>query len=375
MREGQAWRNFDGVLVCAVAALVAYGAAMLYSASYAGEVAFFWTMDSPVTRHLLYALVGLGLLVLVARLDYHVYSYWSPAIYLALLLLLGAVLVAGESIYGARRWLDSPLIPIQPSELAKTGVIIVLAQYFAARQANIKSPRTTLGSLVLAGLPLALVFLQPDLGSAMIFAAIWGGMALAAGTPLLHFAVLGSLAVATLPLAFTHLLKDYQRDRLLLFLNPAQDPLGDGYNIIQSEISIGSGGLLGKGFLNGTQTQLHYLRIQKTDFIFSVIGEELGFVGALLLFILFAVLIFRVLRSSSVAPDSLGRLIASGVAVALLFQVFINIGVNIRLLPVTGIPLPFISAGGSSLMSTMLALGVVQSVAMRRKPRHRFESA
>lgn len=375
MSEGRVWRDFDGILLGAVTALVLLGAMIIHSASYSAEVASFWTVESPVNRHLLYALIGVALLLLVARVDYHTFNYWSPVIYVVTLAVLGAVLFSGESVYGARRWLDSPLVLIQPSELAKTGILIVLAQYFATHQASIRSPRTTLTSLGIMSVPLGLVFIQPDLGTSVVFGAIWFGMAVVAGTPLLHFVVLGLAGMVAAPLAFQFLLKTYQQERLFLFLNPAQDPLGAGYNMLQSEISVGSGGLLGKGFLNGTQTQLHYLRIQKTDFIFSVIGEELGFVGALLLFALFALLLFRVLRSASLAPDSFGRLIATGVAMSILFQVFINIGVNIRLLPVTGIPLPFISYGGSSLISTLLALGLVQSVTMRRKRPHRFESA
>jgi rod shape determining protein RodA len=263
---------------------------------------------------------------------------------------------------------------VQPSELAKMMTVVVLARFFAWREARVKSVWTTLGSLVIAGLPAVLVFLQPNLGTAIIFGGIWLGMALVAGTPFWHFAMLGGAALAALPLAGKYLLRDYMHHRLVLFLDPGQDPLGAGYNILQSEISVGSGGFWGKGFLNGTQTQLHYLRIQKTDFIFSVIGEELGFIGAVVLFSLFILLLFRGLRAAALAPDTFGRLIVAGVVTVILLQVFINVGVNVRLLPVTGIPLPFISSGGSSLISTLLALGLVQSVVMRRKRLHRFET-
>lgn len=370
--EPHIWRNFDPLLLVIALALVSFGALMIYSASYSTEVANLLSFTSPATRHLVYAGLAVCLLIAVAAVDYRLYGQWTIPLYLGGLLLLAVVLAFGQSQYGAKRWLDSPLVPVQPSELVKLTTIIVLARFLAAREKAIKSPKTTALSLVIVGIPAVGVYLQPDLGSAVVVAGCWFGMTLVAGTPLLHYAAMGAAGLAALPFLSKFFLKGYMHDRLATFLDPSNDPLGAGYNILQSEISVGSGGLWGKGFLNGTQTQLHYLRIQKTDFIFSVIGEELGYIGAILLFALFVLLFWRALDAANIAPDSFGRLIVVGITTSLLLQVFINIGVNVRLLPVTGIPLPFISSGGSSLITTFIGLGIMQSVRMRKKRLHRF---
>ena len=201
----------------------------------------------------------------------------------------------------------------------------------------------------------------------MIFLLIWLGMVIMAGCDIRH--ILGSLGlvVASLPFALLAIVTPYQRERISLFLNPARDALGSGFNILQAEISVGSGGLFGKGLTHGTQTQLDYLRTQTTDYIFSVLGEELGFVGAMVLFGLFILLLLRGVRAAAISRDSFGRSIAVGVVIFILFQVFINIGVNIRLFPVTGIPLPFISQGGSSLITVFIAIGLLESVAVRHR--------
>jgi len=224
-----------------------------------------------------------------------------------------------------------------------------------------------LTSLAIAALPALLVFAEPDLGSAVIFLLIWLGMAVMAGCDMRQ--ILGTLGmfVAALPFGLILVVNDYQRERVSLFLDPSQDPLGAGYNALQAVISIGSGGLFGKGLTHGTQTQLDYLRTQTTDYIFSVLGEELGFVGAMVLFGLFILLLWRGLRAASLCRDSFGRSIAVGVVIFILFQVFINVGVNVRLFPVTGIPLPFISQGGSSLITVFIAIGLIESVLIRHR--------
>jgi rod shape determining protein RodA len=197
--------------------------------------------------------------------------------------------------------------------------------------------------------------------------AIWFGMVYIAGARLRHLALLAGVGLVVLPFVAVVALHGYQRERIAIFVDPQRDPLGTGFNINQAAISIGSGGLTGKGLTEGTQTQLDFLRTQTTDYIFSVLGEELGFAGAMLLFFLFLVLLLRGLRIASRASDSYGRLLAAGVVIMILAQVFINIGVNVRLFPVTGIPLPFISQGGSSLVSMFMAVGLLQSVALRRR--------
>jgi len=224
-----------------------------------------------------------------------------------------------------------------------------------------------LTSLALVALPAALVMAEPDMGTAIIFGAIWAGMVLVAGARPQHLAMLFGFLLSSIPFVTLAVLGDYQRDRLVLFFNPNSDPLGGGFNILQAEISVGSGGLFGKGLTEGTQTQLDFLQTPTTDYIFSVLGEELGLLGAIVLLSLFTALLFRALRVASLARDQFGRLLATGVAIMILFQVFINIAVNIRLLPVTGLPLPFVSQGGSSLIMLFAAVGLLQSILVRHR--------
>jgi rod shape determining protein RodA len=207
--------------------------------------------------------------------------------------------------------------------------------------------------------------LQPDLGTALAFVAIWVGVVVVAGTRVLHLIGLAAVGVLSLPLVWLGM-RDYMRERVLIFLRPESDPFGAGYNILQAKISIGAGGLLGRGLLNGTQTQLRYLRVAHSDFIFSVLAEELGLVGVLALFALLLLLLLRVLRVAERARDGFGRLAATGVVALLGFQAIVNVGANLTLLPVTGIPLPFISSGGSALITNLAALGIVQSILIYR---------
>jgi rod shape determining protein RodA len=221
-------------------------------------------------------------------------------------------------------------------------------------------------SLLVAAIPAALVYPQPDLGTAVVYLAVWFGMVAAAGMRVRHVVLLFGAAIASAPLV-VRFLHSYQINRLTIFLNPEKDPTGAGYNIIQALIAIGTGGWMGQGWLQGAQSQLHYLRVQQSDFIFSSIAEQLGFLGCLLLFFLFGVLLTRILAAASVAQDLYGRLVAVGVMWMILFQSFVNVGMNLQIMPVTGIPLPFISAGGSSLITCLLAVGIVQSVRMRQR--------
>jgi rod shape determining protein RodA len=232
--------------------------------------------------------------------------------------------------------------------------------------------RVLLTSLAIAAVPAVLVFAEPDLGSALIFGVIWLGMVIVTGAKWRHLASLLAVGMILLPFFLITLVSDYQQERISVWLNPESDPQGSGWNILQAEISIGSGGVFGKGLTEGTQTQLDYLRTQTTDYVFSVLGEELGFVGALALLALFVVLLWRGLRVAEVSRDLLGRLLATGMVIFILLQTFINVAVNVGLLPVTGIPLPFVSQGGSSLITLFVGLGILQSVVLRhRRPTFR----
>jgi rod shape determining protein RodA len=364
------WRQnhpFDFILLISSIALTGYGLLLIYSGSLraSGEEAS--VLAGPVGRQLGFAIVGLGLCLFVSRIDYRFLAQGSVGMYFGLQAALLFVLTVGTQIYGSRRWIDIGGTHVQPSEIGKLIVILVLAKYLSDNQEHIKDLRVFVTSLAIAAVPALLVFAEPDLGSATIFLLIWLGMVIMAGADMRH--VLGSLGmvVAMAPFALIAIVTDYQRERISLFLDPASDSMGSGFNILQAEISVGSGGLFGKGLTQGTQTQLDYLRTQTTDYVFSVLGEELGFIGAMILFALFILLLMRGLRAAAISRDGFGQLVAVGVVIFILFQAFINIGVNIRLFPVTGIPLPFISQGGSSLITVFIAIGLLESVIVRQR--------
>jgi rod shape determining protein RodA len=360
-------RNFDFVLLAASLALVAYGVVLIYSGSLTTYGSTAEALSHPVARQIGFAVAGVAVMIAVSRLDYRILGFAAVGLYIAALASLVFVLIIGESVYGSRRWIDVGGTLVQPSEIAKLVLIVALAKFLADRQDQMGRPLVFLASLGIALVPAALVFAEPDLGSAVIFGAIWLGMVIVAGARARHVLTFLGVALVIMPVVLLAVMTDYQRDRIALFVDPTEDSLGSGFNILQSEISIGSGGFLGQGLTQGAQTQLDYLRTQTTDYVFSVLGEELGFVGAILLFALFVVLLFRGLRVAGAARDPFGRLMATGIVLFILFQVFINVGVNVRLIPVTGIPLPFISQGGSSLLSLFLALGILQSILLRHR--------
>lgn len=358
------WRYFDPVLVTVSLLLTGYGVAMIYAAL-AGPGANSAARQAAM-REGIYGLVGLALLFAVCCIDYRVFRamFW-PLCAVNILLLL-AVLVLGRASGGAQRWLSLGFLPFQPSEFGKLLVILTLARVLADLDERITSFPMVLLTLLVAGVPAALVYPQPDLGTAVVYIAVWLGMVAAAGVRVRHFALLFGAAVVSAPLA-VRFLHSYQINRLTIFLDPAKDPTGAGYNIIQALIAIGSGGWMGQGWMLGAQSQLHYLRVQQSDFIFSSIAEQLGFLGCMLLFFLFGVLLTRILAAAGAAQDLYGRLVAVGVMWMILFQAFVNVGMNLQIMPVTGIPLPFISAGGSSLITCLIAIGIVQSVRMRQR--------
>lgn len=366
-------RDFDVVLLLAALGLVTLGALLIYSGSLTrfGEPEGF-ELSHPVVRQGIFAAVGLAGALVIARVDYKYLGALSAAFYCACVGALLFVLVAGEPIFGSRRWIQVGDVLVQPSEIAKLVTIVALAKYLADRQERIRTVRVLLASLAIAALPGALVFAQPDLGSAVIFAAIWLGMVTVAGARWRHLAAMLAVALIAVPFVFMVFVQDYQRERIRIWLDAESDPLGAGWNILQGQIGIGSGGLWGKGLTEGSQTQLDFVRTQTTDYIFSVLGEELGFVGALVLFALFIVLLWRAVRVAEVSRDMFGRLIATGIVIFILLQAFINVAVNVGLLPVTGIPLPFVSQGGSSLITLLCGIGLLQSVVLRhRRPTFR----
>jgi rod shape determining protein RodA len=354
------WRQFDWILVGIVALLILYGAIMIFSANQNQEdLKDLWRVQ--LTR----AGIGLVLMVLVAAIDFRYYASFYKFLYAIMVVLLAILFIVAELTAGTLRWLDFQLFPVQPSEIAKIVIIITTAKILADRDGEMNKLHNLLLSLLLIIPPLVLIYLQPDLGTTIIIGVVWLVMVLMAGAHLFHLGLLAVTGILISPIVWLTL-ADYQRQRVLLFLDPQSDP-DAYYNIQQALISIGSGGIVGKGFSIGTQNQLHFLRVRHTDFIFSVIGEELGLLGGLLLFALIVALVWRIMRAADLTNDAFGRFICIGVAALIFFQSFVNLGVNVGLLPVTGTPLPFISYGGSSLIAFLVAIGLVQSVLMRRK--------
>ena len=362
------WRRFDPVILVAALALTGYGALVIYSATLPRDATGV-VISEPVIRHIAVAGAGVIAMLFAARTNYRLLDTFSWFAYGFGIILLVAVFFLGSDRFSANRWFDLGFVTVQASEMAKVLTIVALAKFMSDRRDQMHTARVFLQSLGLAALPAALVFIEPDLGGAVMFFVIWAVMAAFAGARLRAFAVLATAVLALVPFGLITGVSEYQRDRVRIFIDPSRDELGTGFNVLQAETSVGAGGIFGKGLTEGTQTQLDFLQTQQTDFIFSVLGEELGFVGAMVLFALFLLLIFRLLRAILKAPDTLGQLIVVGIATMVTVQTFVAVGVNIRLVPVTGVPLPFISVGNSALLVLFVALGIVQSVLLRQDER------
>jgi rod shape determining protein RodA len=354
----------DPYLLIATLLLIAYGLVMTYAVTVESRTLLGDPMQY-VIRGALWASIGLAVMVAVAMFDYAWLGTFAPLLYLLTLGLLALVMFIGVSSLGAQRSVNFAGMSFQFSEVAKVLMIVVLAKFFADRIDKIGSPITIALALAILGPAFVLVYRQPDLGTSLVFVAIFFGMAFMAGARLWQLIGMIAVTAASFPLIWG-LLKPYQQARLTAFIDPYADPQGAGWNIIQSLIAVGSGGATGKGLTAGTQSPLGYLPIAESDFVFAGLAEDLGFVGAVILFALFILLLMAALRIAFRARDPFGMLLASGVVAMLIFQIMVNIGMAISLMPVTGIPLPFISHGGSSLVSICFALGVLQSVSMRR---------
>ena len=367
------WRRLDYLLLLAIFGLVGYGLMMVHSATCAPDCDRFTPSSSWAFRQGLYAVAGLTVMTLATAVNYRAYRTLAYYGYGIGLMALAAVLVLGRGDveYGARRWIPLGFFDFQPSEITKVFLVVALARLLSDREGPL-SFRRAIASIVLVVPPLALVYLQPDLGTSLSFVAIWFGMLAMAGARPMHLGLIGLAGVLAAPGGWL-MLREYQRARLTHFLehlvNPESDPLGEGYNILQARISIGSGGMFGRGWLEGTQTQLDYLRVKQSDFIFSVLAEEMGFIGGMVLFGLLVLLLFRIIRVADKARDDFGRLVAFGVGCMLFFQAFVNLGANLTILPVTGVPLPLVSFGGSAMLTFFAAFGIVQSIAIRSRRR------
>ncbi len=362
MRQTRIWRHFDIWLLATVAVLTIAGVVMIRSAI-AGNQAL---VDSP-SRQTLFAIVGFAVVLLTASIDYRIWATLSRPIYILTVGLLGMIAASGVAGFGSKRWFQVGTNTVQPSELAKIFMILVLASYIARNQHKLKQTGTVVRSLALVGLPALLVFIQPDLSTAIVLGVIWAALIWAGGIRYRHIATI-VIIVLLLPFLAWPFLEPYQQARVVTFLFPNPDEsYGETYNVNQAIITIGSGGWSGKGYGNGTQVQLRFLKVRHTDFIFSAMSEEFGFIGASIFILLFIFVIFRCLRAARMARDMFGALICYGVAILLFFQGAFNIGVNLNIFPVSGLPLPFLSYGGSSLLTSLLGIGLVQSVILRHK--------
>jgi rod shape determining protein RodA len=360
-------RHIDLALALAVLAVAAMGILMVYSAT-RGPVE---DGDLGDTSYLFRqaAYVGVGFLVVVgiSALDYRVWQRLAPFVYLASILLLGLVLSPlGDESKGAQAWFQFGGFQMQPSEFAKVGLIVTLASYLALRRDDLQFRHLVVG-LVISGIPMGLILLQPDLGTALVFVAITLGMLLVGGAQPRHILLVTVIGVAgVFAILNSDVLEEYQKDRLTAFTDPQADVQGDTWNQNQSLITIGAGALRGQGLFEGPQTRSGQVPEQETDFIFTVVGEELGFVGAATVLFLYGFIIWRVWRIAHLARDQFGTLLCVGVMAMLMFQVFQSVGMTVGIMPVTGIPLPLFSFGGSSSLATFAALGLVMSVHMYR---------
>jgi rod shape determining protein RodA len=360
-------------------------------------------------KQLLAFIIGAMGLAVFAYIDYSHLKNLAVPLYIISIFFLFIVIYKGFTILGAQRWITFGPVSFQPSEIAKLTVLLTLGSYLEGKRGEIKGITNLIAPLLILGLPFVLIFKQPDLGTAIILFFIFAGMLIWAEasnmllilliTPILSIflrqyiyiwiiylvglalymknsrirlldlasVMIGNIGIGYAVSSFWGMLKEYQRQRLLAFLNPDFDPLGIGYHSLQAKIAVGGGGILGKGFMHGTQTQLSFIPQQFTDFIFSAIGEELGFIGAIIIIVLFTIIIYRAIVIANEARDFYGSIIAAGIAAMIGFQMFTNISMTLGLMPVVGVPLPFVSFGGTALIMDMCAIGILQSISMRRR--------
>jgi len=365
------WRHFDFWLLGAVTLLIIMGLAMIRSATLNSLDP---DLQSASNKQLIFALVGAVIVLIVSLIDYRRWGGLATGIYLALILMLAIVEVRGITSFGANRWIRIGSLNLQPSELGKFLITLTLGHLVATHQDQVTKLSFVFRTLVHVGVPVLFIFAQPDLSTAVMYVVIWLTIMWASGLRLKHLALLGGTAAAAVPVGFLAVVGipnlRYMADRLVVFFVPNansvehQDAL---YNINQALISIGSGGWTGQGYGHGSQVQLHFLKVRHTDFIFSAISNEFGFIGAVVVILLLAFVVIRIFRVGQKARDAYGRYICYGVGIEVMYQAFFNIGMNMNLLPVSGIPLPFVSYGVSSLWSFLLGIGLVESVALRHK--------
>jgi rod shape determining protein RodA len=351
--------KLDWVLIAVTFLLLGVGLLALYSLSAEGGVNYFFKQS-------IFAVLGVIVMFFVGFADYRHIEKYSTSLYFITLVVLAGVLLLGTTVRGTAGWISLGLFYVQPVEIAKVILIIFLASFISKKKSELGEWARVIASLILSVVLIFLVLKQPDLGSGLVLAVIWGGMILASGLRWKHFIVLfilGSVLVS----GSWFMLEDYQKNRINTFIHPEADRLGSGYNVLQAIVAVGSGGLTGKGIGHGSQSQLNFLPEKHTDFIFAVIAEELGLSGAFFVVALYAIIFYRIKRIGYLASDNFGYLVAVGAFVMFFSQIAVNVGMNMGLFPVTGLPAPLLSYGGSSLLSIMFSLGFLLSIYQRKK--------
>ncbi|MGI8520977.1 MAG: rod shape-determining protein RodA [Actinomycetota bacterium] len=361
-------RHLDPTLLVTAVALVAFGAVMIFSATESKQVQAGLDPGFFLKRQLVYGAVATIVLVIASAVDYkHLRTAAAPLYMIGVAGLALVLTPLGTVTGGARRWFDLGFVTAQPSEIAKLGVIVALGALVARRKGEVRARDVSL-CIAAVLLPMALIYLEPDLGTMVIFSALTGALLLVGGAKVRHFLLLLTLTVAaTVAVLQMGLLEDYQIERITAFMDPTPNVRSEGYSPFQAKIAIASGGVNGKGIQDrNSQTSLDFIPEQHTDFIFTAVGEQLGFIGSSVLLVLFGLLIWRALRIAAMSRDLFGSLLASGIAAMWAFQVFVNIGMTVGIMPITGIPLPFISFGGSSLLTNFACVGLLHNIHMRR---------
>lgn len=375
-KQSRMFKKLDQTLLAVVALIIIFSLITIYSATKDDAL-----LKNDFVKQILNIIIGLVAMIFMLNINYEDLAKHMKPLYILNLLLLGAVIFMGDSALGAQRWIEIGPFHFQPSEFSKLIIIICFAAFLNSRQGKLNRLRDLLPCFAFIGVPTLLILKQPDLGTSLVFMAIMFGMLFAAGARpwLLALLIVGGLAFVSLWI-WAHFwleansayslwipLKDYQLRRLTIFINPWADWLGDGYHVIQSQIAIGQGGLFGRGLFQGSQTHGDFLPIQDTDFIFSVVGEELGFAGAVTLLFLFFVLIYRCIYIAVNAKDNFGFLLSVGVISMITFHILINVGMTTGIMPVTGIPLPMFSYGGSNMITNLAALGLLLNINMKKQ--------
>ena len=354
-------KHFDWPLFLVTVLLMSIGIMAIFS-TISGDLEL---SSKILNKQLVTCLFGILLIFVLACLNYQIFRSYAYILYILIIVLLIGVLFFGKEIRGTQGWFEFGSFQFQPAEFAKIILLVILAKYFSSISGKESRVQYVLVSGILTLIPTVLILLQPDLGSALILVGLWLAMLLISGIKKKYIAILFTFGCFFIWIFWNGILATYQKDRILSFINPMRDPLGAGYHMIQSKIAIGSGGFLGRGLGHGPQSQLNFLPDQHTDFIFAVISEELGFLGSFLLFFFLFFLLLRILKISKRVRDEFGLMLVLGTCLLFLIQILVNVGMNLGVLPIAGIPLPLVSYGGSALLACLIMLGILESVAIR----------